>query len=105
MSALGSLKRLQVLLLADNEVTDVSALAGLDSLQSLDLRRNPLDAAAEARLAALRERGVTVEFSAPEGTEGTGEGGPAVILGDLPIVFASSRGTGLRPISRSIPST
>ena len=97
VSALASLKRLQVLLLADNEVTDVSALAGLDSLQSLDMSRNPLDAAAEAQLAALRERGVTVEFAAPEETEGTGEGGPPVIPGDLPIVFASSRGTGLLP--------
>ncbi len=100
VSALGSLKRLQVLLLADNEVTDVSALAGLDSLQSLDLSRNPLGAGAEADIAALRERGVTVELGAPEGTEGTGEtgeGGPPVIVGDLPIVFVSSRGTGLRP--------
>ena len=97
VSALASLKRLQVLLLADNEVTDVSALADLDSLQSLDLTGNPLEAAAEAQLAVLRERGVTVELSAPEGTEGTGEGGPPVILGDLPIVFASSRRTGLLP--------
>ena len=100
VSALSSLKRLRVLLLADNEVTDVSALAGLDSLQSLDLSRNPLGAAAEARIAALRERGVTVELAAPEGTGDTGEtgeGGPAAIPGDLPIVFVSSRGTGLRP--------
>ena len=100
VSALASLKRLQVLLLADNEVTDVSALAGLDSLQSLDMSRNPLDAAAEAQIASLRERGVTVELAAPEGTEGTGEtgeGGSPAIPGDLPIVFVSSRGTGLRP--------
>ncbi len=100
VSALASLKRLQVLLLADNHVTDVSALAGLDSLQSLDLSRNPLGAAAEARIAALRERGVTVELAAPEGTGDTGEtgeGGPAAIPGDLPIVFVSSRGTGMRP--------
>ena len=97
VSALASLKRLQVLLLADNEVAEVSVLAGLDSLQSVDLTGNPLDAAAEAQLAALRERGVTVELSAPEGTEGTGGGGPPVILGDLPIVFASSRRTGLLP--------
>ena len=97
VSALASLKRLQVLLLADNEVTDVSALSGLDSLQSLDLSRNPLDAAAEAQIATLRERGVTVELAGPEGTGETDEGGPAVIPGDLPIVFVSSRGTGLRP--------
>ena len=98
VSALASLKRLQVLLLADNRVTDVSPLADLDSLQSLDMSRNPLeDAAAEAQIAALRERGVTVEFAAPEGTGETGEGGSPAIPGDLPIVFVSSRGTGMRP--------
>ena len=89
---LASLKSLQVLLLADNEVTDVSALAGLDSLQSVDLTGNPLDAVAEAQIAALRERGVTVDMTEPEEPEGPGEGG--VILGDLPIVFVSSRRTG-----------
>ena len=94
VSALASLKSLQVLLLADNEVTEVSALAGLDSLQSVDLTGNPLS---EAQVAALRERGVAVDFVAPEGTEGTGDGGSLVVLGELPIVFASSRRTGLRP--------
>ena len=66
VSPLESLKGLQVLLLADNEVTEVSALAGLDSLQSLDLTGNPLSEAARAQVAAFRERGVTVEFTAPE---------------------------------------
>ncbi len=98
VSALASLKSLQVLLLADNEVTEVSALAGLDSLQSVDLTGNPLsEAVVEAQVAALRERGVAVDFVAPEGTEGTGDGGSLVVLGELPIVFASSRRTGLRP--------
>ena len=66
VSPLESLKGLQVLLLADNQVAEVSALAGLDSLQSLDLTGNPLSEAARAQVAAFRERGVTVEFTAPE---------------------------------------
>ena len=66
VSALASLKSLQVLLLADNAVTEVSALAGLDSLQSVDLTGNPLSEAAQAQVAAFRERGVTVELTAPE---------------------------------------
>ena len=66
VSPLESLRSLQVLLLADNAVTEVSALAGLDSLQSLDLTGNPLSEAARAQVAAFRERGVTVEFTAPE---------------------------------------
>ena len=66
VSPLESLKGLQVLLLADNAVTDVSALAGLDSLQGLDLTGNPLSEAARAQVAAFRERGVTVEYTAPE---------------------------------------
>ncbi len=89
LSALESLKGLQVLLLADNAVTDVSALAGLDSLQSVDLTGNPLSASAEAQVAALRERGVDVDFEAPEEP-----GGGGVVLGDRPIVFTSSRRTG-----------
>ena len=66
VTALESLQGLRVLLLADNEVAEVSALAGLDSLQSVDLTGNPLSAAAQAQVAALRERGVAVEFAAPE---------------------------------------
>ena len=66
LSPVESLKSLQVLLLADNQVTEVSALAGLDSLQSVDLTGNPLSEAAQGQVAALRERGVTVEFTAPE---------------------------------------
>ena len=93
VSALASLKRLQVLLLADNALTDVSVLAGLDSLQSVDLTGNPLSASAEARVAALRERGVDVDFGAPDEP-----GGGGVVLGDLPIVFSSSRRTGGRAV-------
>ena len=66
VSPLASLKSLQVLLLADNAVAEVPAFAGLDSLQSVDLTGNPLSDAAQTRLAALRERGVTVEFTSPE---------------------------------------
>ena len=92
VSALESLKGLRVLLLAGNAVTDVSVLAGLDSLQSVDLTGNPLSAsAAEAQVAALRERGVDVDFGAPEEPEPAG-----VVLGDLPIVFSSSRRSGDR---------
>ena len=91
VSPLSSLKGLQVLLLAENEVADVSALAGLDSLQSLDLNGNPLGEAAQTQVAALRERGVAVDFAAPEGP---GDGAGGVILGELPIVFASNRRTG-----------
>ena len=93
VSPLASLKSLQVLLLADNEVTDVSVLAGLDSLKNVDLTGNPLSGSAvEAQVPALRERGVTVDMTEPEEPEGPGEGGP--VLGDLPIVFVSSRRTG-----------
>ncbi len=91
VSALSSLRSLQVLLLAENEVAEVSPLAGLDSLQSLDLNGNPLSEAAQTQVAALRERGVAVDFEAPEGP---GDGAGGVILGELPIVFASSRRTG-----------
>ena len=66
LSALASLKSLRVLLLPGNAVTEVSALAGLDSLQSVDLTGNPLTEAASAQVAAFRERGVSVEFTAPE---------------------------------------
>ncbi len=66
LSPLESLKSLQVLLLADNGVAEVSALAHLDSLQSVDLTGNPLSEAARAQAAAFRERGVSVEFTAPE---------------------------------------
>ena len=89
VTALASLKSLQVLLLADNAVTEVSALAGLDSLQSVDLTGNPLsEGALDAQVAALRERGVDVDFGAPEEPEVNG-----AVLGDLPIVFVSSRRT------------
>ena len=45
---------------------DLSALAGLDSLQSLGLTGNPLSGAeTEEALDGLRERGVTVDFEAP----------------------------------------
>ena len=70
----------------------MSALADLDSLQSLDLTGNPLSEAALTQVAALRERGVAVDFAAPE----SGDAGGGVILGELPIVFASSRRTGSR---------
>ena len=93
VTALASLKSLQVLLLADNGVTDVSALAGLDSLKNVDLTGNPLSGSAvEAQVPALRERGVTVDMTEPEEPEDPGGGG--VVLGDLPIVFVSSRRTG-----------
>ena len=93
VSPLASLKGLQVLLLADNRVTEVTALAGLDSLKSVDLTGNPLtEHAVEAQVPGLRERGVTVDMTEPEKPEGPGEGG--VSLGDLPIVFVSSRRTG-----------
>ena len=74
-------------------MTDVSALAGLDSLKNVDLTGNPLSGSAvEAQVPALRERGVTVDMTEPEEPEDPGGGG--VVLGDLPIVFVSSRRTG-----------
>ena len=92
VSALSSLTSLQVLLLADNEVTEVSALAGLDSLQNLDLTGNPLGDSATTQLAALRERGVTVEVTVTERedwVEVVGPDGP--VLGDQQLLFSSSR--------------
>ena len=93
VTPLASLKSLRVLVLADNEVREVSALAGLDSLNSVDLTDNPLsEDVADAQVAALRERGVTVDMTEPEEPEAPGGGG--VVPGDLPIVFVSSRRTG-----------
>ena len=94
VSALASLKSLQVLLLADNQVTEASALAALDSLQSLDLTGNPLSEAAQVQLSALRERGVTVEFPAPEpedSVEVVPPEGPAPPLGASLLLFSSNR--------------
>ena len=94
VSALASLKGLRVLLLADNGVTDLSDLAGLDSLQSLDLTGNPLSEAARAQLAALGERGVTVEFTAPEpedSVEVVPPEGPGPPLGNSQLLFSSNR--------------
>ena len=96
VSPLESLKSLQVLLLADNAVAEVSALAALDSLQSVDLTGNPLSEAAQAQLAALRERGVTVEFPAPEpedSVEVVPPEGPAPPLGASLLLFSSNRRT------------
>ena len=91
VSPLASLKGLRVLLLADNQVTEVTALAGLDSLKNVDLTGNPLtEDAVDAQVPALRERGVTVDMTEPEEPEDPGGG----VLGDLPIVFVSSRRTG-----------
>ena len=91
VSALESLQGLRVLLLADNEVAEVSPLAGLDSLQNVDLTGNPLSETAQAQVAALRERGVAVEFTAPEPEDTVevvppdGSGRPTQLL------FASNR--------------
>ena len=91
VTALSSLRSLQVLLLAGNQVTEVSALAGLDSLESVDLTGNPLGEAGQSQVAALQERGVTVDFTAePEDTvevvppDGMG-------LGASRLLFASNR--------------
>ncbi len=94
VSALASLKSLQVLLLGDNGVTQISVLAGLDSLQSVDLTGNPLDAAAEDQIAVLRERGVTVELTAPEpedSVEVVPPEGPVPPVGDSQLLFSSNR--------------
>ena len=75
-------------------MTEVSALAGLDSLQSLDLTGNPLSEAAQAQLAALGERGVTVEFTAPEpedSLEVVAPGGSVPPLKDSQLLFTSNR--------------
>ncbi len=92
VSALASLKSLQVLLLGDNGVTEISVLSGLDSLQSVDLTGNPLGEAAEAQIAALGERGVTVDFTAPEpedSVEVVPPEGP--VLADHQLLFSSNR--------------
>ena len=97
VSALASLMSLQVLLLADNGVTEVSALAGLESLQSVDLTGNPLDAAAEVQIAALRERGVTVEVTAPEPEDSVEVVPPEDLVspvGGQQLLFSSNRRLG-----------
>ena len=98
VSALESLESLQVLLLADNGVTEISALAGLDSLQSVDLTGNPLSEAARAQAAAFRERGVTVELTAPEPEDSVEvvppeepPGEPGSPLRDSQLLFSSNR--------------
>ncbi len=97
VTALASLKSLQVLLLADNGVTEISALAGLDSLQSVDLTGNPLSEAARAQAAALRERGVTVELTAPEPEDSVEvvppeePPGPGPALRGSQLLFSSNR--------------
>ena len=92
VSALASLMSLQVLLLADNGVTEVSALAGLDSLQSVDLTGNPLGEAAQAQVSAFRERGVTVEFTAPKPEDSLDVAPPdGPVLGDQELLFSSNR--------------
>ena len=94
VSPLSSLRSLQVLLLADNEVTEISAIAGLDSLQSVDLTGNPLSEAALAQAAAFRERGVAVEFTAPEpedSVEVVPPEGPVPPLGASVLLFSSNR--------------
>ena len=67
VSPLGSLKQLQVLILAHNAVQDLAAILELDSLHSVELTGNPLSGAATtAQLAALRDRGVTVDLGSPD---------------------------------------
>ena len=67
--ALAELTSLTWLNLAGNGISDISALvanAGLDAGDEVDLRGNPLDAAAlETHIPALTARGVTVRFDAP----------------------------------------
>ena len=46
------MNKLKHLYLADNQVRDLSALKGMDSLQTLDLTGNPLE---QAQVEALRE--------------------------------------------------
>ena len=69
ISALAELTSLTWLNLAGNGISDISALvanAGLDAGDEVDLRGNPLDAAAlETHIPALTARGVTVRFDAP----------------------------------------
>ena len=106
VTALSSLRSLRVLLLADNAVAEISALAGLDSLQSVDLTGNPLGRAAEARIAAFRERGMTVEFAEPE-TRDWAEvlmpEGP--VLEDRQLLFSSNRRLrSTRPADREVHS-
>ena len=69
ISALAELTGLTWLNLAGNGISDISALvanAGLGDGDEVDLRGNPLDAAAlETHIPALTARGVTVRFDAP----------------------------------------
>ena len=52
--------------LSDNQITDISALAGLTKLTELNLRQNPLNAASiDDHIPALQIRGITVTFDPP----------------------------------------
>ena len=66
VSPLGSLEQLQVLILVHNAVQDLAAILELDSLHSVELTGNPLSGATTAQLAALRDRGVTVDLGSPD---------------------------------------
>lgn len=94
LSPLAALPQLEVLAVDSNLVADPSPLLGLISLREVDLTANPLAAAAQEQVDALRGRGVKVTLDAPVGAENaTGQVVP-VPLGDLKLLFASNRRTG-----------
>ncbi len=67
ISALADMAQLRNLELRGNAITDISPLLGLRGLLALDLRDNPLNAAAfDTHIPALQARGVTVIFDEPK---------------------------------------
>ena len=67
ISALADVRRLRNLGLRGNAITDISPLLGLRGLIALDLRDNPLNAAAfDTHIPALQASGVRVIFDEPE---------------------------------------
>ena len=92
VSPLRSLKQLQVLILAHNAVQDLAAILELDSLHSVELTGNPLSGAvAEAQIAALRNRGVTVRFGTPnDGVDEPSGPEPPIFDGWVTGAFADS---------------
>lgn len=80
VTPLAGLTQLKMLLLDNNAVTDISPLLPLTGLESVGLGGNPLGAEGSNTVAALRGRGVAVDYQASEDGDETPGGGGATAL-------------------------